>query len=155
MKKLAGVSFVALLLVAWTYSPTVPMDGTIHFEGGPFYTSGTINCTGEFAEGEQSYKGHYHYTFLKDGGVRYNYHYQYQLDLVGTSGRKYNGHGVSNENWKLFPGEIINVRVHNKLIAQGEDGGDDDFHYYYNFRLQVMPDGTLQKLDESISFECR
>lgn len=154
MKKLAGVSFVALLLVAWTYAPA-PVGELVQFEGGPFYAAGVISCTGEFAEGEQSYKGHYKYTFLKDGGIRYNYHYQYQLDLVGTSGRKYNGQGVTNENWKLFPGEIIYVRTHNKLIAQGEDGGDDDFHFYETFRLQVMPDGTLKKLDSDIKIECR
>ena len=76
-------------------------------------------------------------------------------DLVGTTGRKYTGRGVTNESFDLAPGEDYFLRVRNRLIAQGEDGGDDDFFFIQVIRFHVTPNGDIQQDFSELSFECK
>ena len=124
------------------------------FSTGPTPVVGSIVCTGEAITGERTSKGHYQST-ANPRGRRVSYHSQYQLRLVGVTGRRYTGQGTFNQTFHLSPGEVFHARTHNKLIAQGEDGDGDDFHAYLTYRFQLTPDGELQHSIWAQRFECR
>jgi hypothetical protein len=154
MRKLAGISFLAVLLVAFTYAPEgdrVRYEGEFDFP--PYFA--WVTCTGEWiVEGTQSWKGHYDGHMTPSGNYRFNWHETYKMDLVGETGRKYVGGGVYNETFHVAPGQEFFVRQRSRLNAQGNTDQDDYFATYV-WRFKVLPDGTVQKDFVEGSVECK
>ena len=164
MSRPAMISALFLAFAACADAPTSPAVDVApdfgatttmaHFAFGPAPAAGIILCTQEAVSGWTARKGHTALT-VNNKGFRLNYHSQYQLELVGTTGRRYNGHGVTNQNLLVAPGSDYYIRVRNKLIAQGEDGGDDDFFFTQVIRLHVTPNGDVQQSISETKIECR
>lgn len=150
-----GLVFATVLLAATLVSPALLIAGeTVQFELGPWPVIGVIQCTNESISGTLAEKGHIT-TTANNNTVHVRIKFISKVELEGVSGRKYTGRGESNESFQLAPGTDYQMRVRYRLIAQGEDGGDDDFFYTQTIRFHLTPNGDVQQDLGETSVECR